>query len=80
MCIRRKFTINPTKNRIWGASRIYYWATPFHNLFIIQSTEKLHVVQFADNTCLFMENKNKKPLADLMNSELIEVSDWLVAN
>ena len=47
---------------------------------IMQSSNKLYFVQFADDTCLFMENKNKAILAEQLNSELIHVSEWLVSN
>ena len=47
---------------------------------IIKSSNKLYFVQFADDTCLFMKNKNKTTLADEFNSELASVSDWLVSN
>ena len=47
---------------------------------ILQCSDKFEFVQFADDTCLFLKNKNKTGLHESANNELSKVSDWLVSN
>ena len=38
------------------------------------------IIQFADDTCLFLSAKNKEDLERLCNQELVKISDWLTTN
>ena len=47
---------------------------------ILKSSKTFEFVQFADDTCLFIKDKDKKSLTDTTNTELSKISDWLVSN
>ena len=47
---------------------------------IINVSKIFEVVQFADDTCLFLKNKTKNKLEELVNNEIAKVSDWLITN
>jgi len=47
---------------------------------IVNASNIFDIVQFADDTCLYLKNKNKKILQQTMNTEIIKISDWLISN
>ena len=47
---------------------------------IANSSEILKFLLFADDTCIFLSNRNLNELEATLNKELQYVSDWLVAN
>jgi len=55
-------------------------------LFIIyindiqNASKNFKLIQFADDTCLFLSEKNAELLKISANNELVKISDWLVSN
>ena len=47
---------------------------------IHQSSDKLNIFLFADDTTLLFAHTNLKELEQVINSELTKVSEWLIAN
>ena len=47
---------------------------------IANSSEVLKFFLFADDTAIFLSHKDPKKLEEIMNAELIKVSNWLIAN
>ena len=47
---------------------------------IINSSQLLHFILFADDTSVFMSNKDLPSLINLFNNELMKLNNWLVNN
>jgi len=47
---------------------------------ITNASQKLQVIQFADDTCIFFDHKNRNQLMHELNQEIDKVSDWMIAN
>ena len=47
---------------------------------IMLVSEVFKSILFADDTCLLAQHKNIKSLETVVNNELINISDWLIAN
>ena len=47
---------------------------------VVNSSNKLFFNLFADDTSIYLKDKNLSALYDVMNEELVKVSNWLTAN
>ena len=47
---------------------------------IVKSTEKLNIILFADDSCLYHSNSNTNNLINIVNNELNQVNTWLTSN
>ena len=47
---------------------------------IVNASKLFEIVQFADDICLFLKQKNVKLLNDCANRELTKIGDWLISN
>ena len=65
----------PTRLCSWSFQLFLIYINDFHN-----SSAKFSFYLFADDTNLLYADKNLKSLEEMVNNELVKVSDWLNAN
>ena len=52
----------------------------YFDLFLPYASKISDIHLFADDTSIFISNKNLGDLETIVNSELINISDWLISN
>ena len=71
------------QNHTWSTSRFNSWTIAFHKFNVndlLQTSEFLKQIMFADNTKLFCKGKTVKTLFLKANIDLKKISEWFQAN
>ena len=80
-CDIRRFIFRSWTNKLWFSIGIYPRATPLPNIYhLSQALNRTGSDLYADNNCIFYQNKDVEKIEKALNKELSSFCEWFLDN